>query len=59
LQNRVDIRPEPTDAEREAIEALVVDRDDEPPDRARSGWRRAALEEAVGGDEAYGFAPGL
>ena len=59
MENRLEIRPEPSADERTAIEAAVAEQDDEAGDGARSEWRRAALEEAVGVEDSYGFAPGL
>jgi hypothetical protein len=55
----VEISPEPTEDERAVIEALVAAPDDGTADGARSEWRRAAMEESVGGEEPYGFAPTL
>jgi hypothetical protein len=55
----VEISPEPTAAERAVLEALVAEPDDSADDGVRSAWRRAALEEAVGGEEPHGFESSL
>jgi hypothetical protein len=55
----VDITPEPAPDERAALEALVAEPGDGSVEPPVSNWRRAALDEAVGAEDPYGFAPGL
>jgi len=46
----MEIRPEPSDEEREAIERALAERDDEHPAYA-SAWRRAGIAESLGLDD--------
>jgi hypothetical protein len=55
----VEITPEPAPDERAALEALVAERGGGSVEPPLSNWRRAALDEAVGAEDPYGFAPTL
>ena len=55
----VEITPEPSEAERAAIEAALAESDGRRDGSALSAWRDAALQEGVGADDRDGSAPAL
>lgn len=59
MENRLEITPEPSAAERALIEAAVAEPEEDAAGAARSEWWRAAREEAVGAEDSHGFASTL